>query len=77
MTFDNTDTQSTTSAAASFIETLGRKVSIVSPRTDDNESTFLTPSTLESNNHNSRSQRANSIIAGASPFASHFVLLFK
>lgn len=70
MTFDNTDTQSTTSAAASFIETLGRKASIVSPRTDDNESTFLTPSTLEGNNHNSRSQRANSIVAGASPFVS-------
>ena len=70
MTFDNTDTQSTTNAAASFIETLGRKASIVSPRTDDNESTFLTPSTVEGNGHNSRSQRANSMVAGASPFVS-------
>lgn len=70
MTFDNSETQSTTSAAASFIETLGRKASIVSPRTDDNESTFLTPATLEGNGHNSRSQRTNSIVAGASPFAS-------
>lgn len=70
MTFDNTETQSTTSAAASFIETLSRKASIVSPRTDDNESNFLPPSALEGNGHNSRSQRANSIVAGASPFVS-------
>lgn len=72
MTFENGNTvQSATSAAASFIETLGRKASIVSPRTDDNETTFLTPSTVEGNGHsNTRSQRANSIVAGASPFVS-------
>lgn len=69
MTFDNSNTvQSATSAAASFIETLGRKASIVSPRTDDNETTFLTPSTLEGNGHNTRGQRSNSIVTGASPF---------
>ena len=69
MTFDNGNTvQSATSAAASFIETLGRKASIVSPRTDDNETTFLTPSTVEGNGQNTRGQRTNSIVAGASPF---------
>lgn len=71
MTFDNNGNtvQSATSAAASFIETLGRKASIVSPRTDNNESTFLTPSTIEGNGHsNGRSQRANSIVTGTSPF---------
>lgn len=72
MTFENGNTvQSATSAAASFIETLGRKASIISPRTDDNETTFLTPSTVEGNGHsNTRSQRTNSIVAGASPFVS-------
>lgn len=72
MTFDTSNTaQSGTSAAASFIETLGRKASIVSPRVDDNETTFLTPSTAEGNGTAvNRGQRANSIVAGASPFVS-------
>lgn len=67
--------QSTSSAAASFIETLNGKPnggSLVSPRTEDSESIFLAPSGLEGNVHHnsSRGQRANSIVAGASPFAS-------
>jgi cell fate regulator YaaT (PSP1 superfamily) len=71
MTFDNGNTvQSATSAAASFIETLGRKANIVSPRTDEHETSFLTPSTVEGNGHNTRSQRANSIVTSASPFVS-------
>ena len=80
MTFDNKNNnkgnnintvQSTSTAAASFIETLGRKVtntSTVSPRIDDNEKTFLTPSAAEGNCNNTRTQRANSIVTGASPF---------
>lgn len=80
MTFDNKNNskgnnintvQSTSTAAANFIETLGRKVtntSIVSPRIDDNEKTFLTPSAAEGNCNNTRTQRANSIVTGASPF---------
>lgn len=63
---------STTTAAASFIETLGRKASIVSPRTDDGK--LMAHGGMEPNIHPTafeKALRSNSIVAGASPFAAN------